>query len=92
MAHLIGWIDEIADWDWAPGPVECPGHGPMGRLYHQGVLVAVACGTCGKQPIDLIAARCPVSADELLAGPLEFDPSVDLGSILPSACKPPLLT
>jgi hypothetical protein len=36
--------------------VECPGHGPMVRIYALGCLRLVECATCGKQPIDLLGS------------------------------------
>lgn len=35
--------------------IECPGHGPMARVYALGALRLIQCRTCGKQPIDLLA-------------------------------------
>jgi hypothetical protein len=39
--------------------IECPGHGPMFRLYHPkdpGLLLNVYCRQCGKHPIGLLEA------------------------------------
>lgn len=41
-----------SSWD-AEGFV-CPGHGPMVRVYHHGVLLSVLCRRCGKQPLGLL--------------------------------------
>lgn len=84
------WLDEMGK-DWTPGSaMECPDHGTLERVFHHGVLVAVRCATCGKQPIDLIADRpwMPTTRDWMeqeLGGPppLEFDVRADLGSIVP---------
>lgn len=52
------FVDEIAESvPDARQPVECPDHGPMGQLYHRGMLVEIRCEVCGKQPIDLLERR-----------------------------------
>lgn len=85
------WVDELGK-DWTPGSLfECPDHDvTFERVFHLGVLVAVRCPVCGKQPIDFLEARSwmPTTRDWMeheLGGPapLAFDVRTDLGSILP---------